>query len=205
MMTRANLFCIVGTMGTVALIAASASPAAAAAQEPGEQRPASEGAAETASFGNTVTLRFAYIESLRTAEPPAAEEVAAEPENSQVIAHHIGVGLGYERALVHGWLNLALSALAFNSQEGWELPAGALLEMPFEWTERLEAYLGTGLAVDLVRESDFSPHFGWAASAGLYGWASERLGANVDLEYRWLPNENLVYDLTIGVAAAARF
>jgi hypothetical protein len=142
---------------------------------------------------------------LHTAEPAAAEEGAAEPEPSRLIAHHVGVGLGYERALVHDWLNLALSALAFNSQEGWEVPAGALLEVPFEWTETVEAYVGTGLAVDLVRESDFSPHLGWAASAGLYAWARERLGANVDLEYRWLPNENLVYDLTIGVAAAARF
>ena len=201
MLSRVNLFC---TVGTVALLAVGASPAAAAVAEPEERPPAGESAAETASFGNTVTLRLAYIESLRTVEAPT-EESAAEPEEARALAHHIGLGLGYERALVHGWLNLALSALAFNSREGWEVPAGALLEMPFEWTERLEAYLGTGLAVDLVRESDFSPHFGWAASAGLYGWASERLGANVDLEYRWLPHQDLVYDLTIGVAAAARF
>ncbi|HEU4579821.1 MAG TPA: hypothetical protein VFS67_16290 [Polyangiaceae bacterium] len=200
-MIRANLFCTVGTLATAALLAVSAS---AAAQEPGERRSAGEASGEAAHFGNTVTLRLAYIESLRTVEPES-EEAPAEREESRALAHHIGVGLGYERALVHGWLNLALSALAFNSQEGWEVPAGALLEVPFEWTEQVEAYLGTGLAVDLVRESDVSPHFGWAASAGLYGWASERLGANVDLEYRWLPNEDLVYDLTIGVAAAARF
>jgi hypothetical protein len=203
MMSRANLFCTVGTLATAALLGLSAAPAAA--EEPGEKGADAEGAQEMASFGNTVTLRLAYIESLRTAEAPTVESAAAESEESRVLAHHLGVGLGYERALVHGWLNLALSALAFNSQEGWEVPAGALLEMPFEWTERLEAYLGTGLAADLVRESDFAPHFGWAASAGLYGWASERLGANVDLEYRWLPHQDLVYDLTIGVAAAARF
>lgn len=204
MMSRANLFCTVGTLTTAALLGLSAAPAAAA-EEPEEKGSSAEGAERTDSFGNTVTLRFAYIESLRTAEAPTEENAALESEDSRVLAHHIGVGLGYERALVHGWLNLALSALAFNSREGWEVPAGALLEMPFEWTEHLEAYLGTGLAVDLVRESELSPHFGWAASAGLYAWASERLGANVDLEYRWLPNEDLVYDLTIGVAAAARF
>jgi hypothetical protein len=198
-MIRAHLFC------SVALLVASAPSVAAAAEEPEEHGPAGEHGAKAESFGNIITLRFAYIESLRTAEPVEAEEGAAEREESRLLGHHIGVGLGYERALVHGWLNLALSALAFNSQEGWEVPAGALLEVPFEWTEHVEAYLGTGLAVDLMRESEVSPHFGWAASAGLYGWASERLGANVDLEYRWLPNENLVYDLTIGVAAAARF
>jgi hypothetical protein len=115
------------------------------------------------------------------------------------------VGLAYERTLVHGWLNAQLSGLAFATAEGWELPAGLLLEMPWEWTDQIEAYLGAGLAVDVLRESKLSPHLGVAASTGIFAWASERLGVNVDVEYRWLPNEQLVYDLTIGAAAAVRF
>jgi hypothetical protein len=39
----------------------------------------------------------------------------------------------------------------------------------------------------------------------MYAWATDEIGANIDVEHRWVQNENRIYDLTVAIGAAARF
>jgi hypothetical protein len=80
-----------------------------------------------------------------------------------------------------------------------------LFEVPWEVSENAELYAGTGFAVDLLREDRLSPTFGIASALGVYAWATREIGANIDLEHRWVPSENRIYDLTVAIGAAARF
>ena len=89
--------------------------------------------------------------------------------------------------------------------EGAELPASLLFEVPWEVSENAELYAGTGFAVDLLREDRLSPTFGIASALGVYAWATREIGANIDVEHRWVPSENRIYDLTVAIGAAARF
>src|SRR5690606_5830060 len=121
------------------------------------------------------------------------------------LTRHSAVGLGLEHTLVPGLLNAQVGALLFFGAEGAEMPASLLLEVPWELSKTIELYAGAGLAADLVREDRLSPSFGIASAAGVYAWATHELGANIDIEHRWVPSEHRIYDLTLAIGASARF
>ena len=121
------------------------------------------------------------------------------------LTRHSAVGLGYEHTIVPGWISAQAGALLFFGEEGGELPASFTLEVPVELSESTELYLGAGVTADLVREDRFAPIFGASSVAGVYAWATSLLGANIEVENRWVPSANRIYDLTVAIGAAARF
>lgn len=153
--------------------------------------------------GGVLSMRIAYVESLERRSPEESEETEAGAPRP--LTRHSAVGLGYEHTVVPGWLSVQAGALLFFGVEGGELPASLTLEVPFELSESTEFYCGAGLTADLVREDRFSPHWGMSSVAGVYAWATSLLGANVEVEHRWVPSANRVYDLTVAIGAAARF
>lgn len=153
--------------------------------------------------GGVLSMRVAYVESLERRGPEESEEVEAGAPRP--LTRHSAVGLGYEHTVVPGWLSVQAGALLFFGVEGGELPASVTLEVPVELSESTEVYFGAGLTADLVREDRFSPHWGMSSVAGVYAWATSLLGANVEVEHRWVPSANRVYDLTVAIGAAARF
>ena len=153
--------------------------------------------------GGVLSMRIAYVESLERRSAEENEEI--EEGAPRPLTRHSAVGLGYEHTVLPGWLSVQAGALLFFGVEGGELPASLTLEMPIELSESTELYFGGGLTADLVREDRFSPHFGLSSVAGVYAWATSLLGANVEVESRWVPSANRVYDLTVAVGAAARF
>jgi hypothetical protein len=178
-------------------IAAEASPADG--DDLGEPEP--EGS-RGHHYGDILSVKIAYVEALDEVE--AEREQEARPEGHP-LTRHSAVGLGLEHTLVAGKLNAHVGALLFFGAEGAEMPASLLLEMPWELSETIEVYAGAGLAADLVREDRLSPSFGLASAAGVYAWATQELGANVDIEHRWVPSEHRIYDLTLAIGASARF
>jgi len=177
-------------------------PAVAAEDQPGPDE--DRGRQEHREHGGGVlSMRIAYVESLENRSPEESEEVEAGAPRP--LTRHSAVGLGYEHTVVPGWLSVQAGALLFFGVEGGELPASITLEMPFELSESTEVYFGGGLTADLVREDRFSPHWGMSSVAGVYAWATSLLGANVEVEHRWVPSANRVYDLTVAIGAAARF
>jgi hypothetical protein len=153
--------------------------------------------------GGVLSMRVAYVESLERRSPEESE--AAEEGAPRPLTRHSAVGLGYEHTVLPGWLSVQAGALLFFGVEGGELPASVTLEMPFELSESTELYFGGGVTADLVREDRFSPHWGMSSVAGVYAWATSLLGANIEVEHRWVPSANRVYDLTVAIGAAARF
>jgi hypothetical protein len=153
-------------------------------------------------YSDILSVKVAYVEALDEVE--AEREQEATPEGHP-LTRHSAVGLGLEHTLLQGRLNAHVGALLFFGAEGAEMPASLLLEMPWELSETIELYAGAGLAADLVREDRLSPSFGLASAAGIYAWATHELGANVDIEHRWVPSEHRIYDLTLAIGASARF
>lgn len=153
-------------------------------------------------YTDILSVKVAYVEALDEVEAEREGEARAE---GHPLTRHSAVGLGLEHALIPGKLNAQIGALLFFGAEGAEMPASLLLEMPWELSETIEVYAGAGLAADLVREDRLSPSFGVASAAGVYAWATHELGANVDIEHRWVPSENRIYDLTLAIGASARF
>ena len=151
--------------------------------------------------GGVLSMRVAYVESLERRGPEEEIEAGAP----RPLTRHSAVGLGYEHTVVPGWLSVQAGALLFFGVEGGELPASVTLEVPVELSESTEVYFGAGVTADLVREDRFSPHWGMSSVAGVYAWATSLLGANVEVEHRWVPSANRVYDLTVAIGAAARF
>lgn len=183
-------------------VARAASPPGAAGLDPDAADSAGVAAAPEhgAHFDDVLSLEVAYIEVLER-RPPSGEAGAG----GHVLNRASAVGLAYEHSVVPGWLNARAGALFFVGLEGSELPSSLLLEVPWELGRSLEVYLGAGLAADLLRDDRFTPSFGLASAAGVYAWATQQLGANIDVEHRWVPNEHRVYDLTVALGAAARF
>lgn len=156
----------------------------------------------TAHLGDVICVKLAYVEALDEVEAEREGEGRAE---GNPLTRHSAVGLGFEHTIVPGWLNAQIGALLFWGAEGAELPSSLLLEMPWELSESTELYFGAGLAADLLREDELSPSFGLASAVGMYAWANHEIGANIDVEHRWVPSENRIYDLTVAIGAAARF
>lgn len=185
-------------------IASLGAPAVAAEARPADNDsagPELEGS-HRHHYDDILSLKVAYVEALDEVE--AEREREATPEGHP-LTRHSAVGLGLEHTLLQGRLNAHVGALLFFGAEGAEMPASLLLEMPWELSETIEVYAGAGLAVDLVREDRLSPSFGLASAAGIYAWATHELGANVDIEHRWVPSEHRIYDLTLAIGASARF
>jgi hypothetical protein len=151
---------------------------------------------------NIITLKVAYVEALDEVE---AEREGEERAEGNLLTRHSAVGLGFEHVLVPGSMNAQIGALLFWGAEGAELPVSVLFEVPWEVSESAEFYVGAGFAADLLREDRLSPTFGIASAIGVYAWATDEIGANIDLEHRWVPSENRTYDLTVAIGAAARF
>jgi hypothetical protein len=178
---------------------AGSTPVALAAHAAGDAEKTPE---QHGHFGDVLSLEVAYIEVLE--QRPTTEE-GGEGGSGHVLNRASAVGLAFEHSLVPGWLNARAGALFFMGLEGTELPTSLLLEIPWEVGRSTEVYLGAGLAADLIREDRFAPSFGLASAAGIYAWATRRLGANIDVEHRWVPSERRIYDLTVAIGAAARF
>jgi hypothetical protein len=178
---------------------AAAEPNPSAGEESGEPEPESS---QGHHYNDILSVRVAYVEALDEVE--AEREQEARPEGHP-LTRHSAVGLGLEHTLLAGKLNAHVGALLFFGAEGAEMPASLLLEMPWELSETIEVYAGAGLAADLVREDRLSPSIGVASAAGMYAWATHELGANVDIEHRWVPSEHRIYDLTLAIGASARF
>ncbi|HTV21111.1 MAG TPA: hypothetical protein VMG12_20640 [Polyangiaceae bacterium] len=191
---HAGLF--VASLGAPA-VAAEAPPIEAESNE--SERRGSHGGHH---YNDILSVRVAYVEALDEVEAEREGEAVAE---GHPLTRHSAVGLGLEHTLVPGLLNAHVGALLFFGAEGAEMPTSLLFEMPWELSEAIEVYAGAGLAADLVREDRLAPSFGLASAAGVYAWATHELGANVDIEHRWVPSEHRIYDLTLAIGASARF
>lgn len=186
-------------------IASVGAPAAAAEARPVDaagEHPAEVGSHASHHYSDILSVKIAYVEALDEVE--AEREGEAPPEGNS-LTRHSAVGLGLEHVLVPGTINAHIGALLFFGAEGAEMPASFLLEVPWELTAAIEVYAGAGIAADLVREDRLAPEFGLASAAGVYAWATPELGANVDIEHRWVPSEHRIYDLTLAIGASARF
>ena len=183
------------------LTACLCAPAAASEAGPDEGQSTHE-ASPGGHHGDVISLRVAYVEALDEVE---AEREGEEEAEGHPLTRHSAVGLGLEHTLIPGRLNAQVGALLFFGAEGAELPSSFLLEVPWALSETVEVYAGAGLAADLVREDRLAPSFGLASAAGMYAWATHELGANFDVEHRWVPSEQRIYDLTVAIGAAARF
>lgn len=186
------------------VIASLGTPAAASETtvEDESSESGNEGSRERHHYSDILSVKIAYVEALDEVEAEREGEARAE---GSPLTRHSAVGLGLEHTLVPGRINAQIGALLFFGAEGAEMPASLLLEMPWELSETIEVYAGAGLAADLVREDRLSPSFGLASAAGVYAWATPELGANVDIEHRWVPSEHRIYDLTLAIGASARF
>jgi hypothetical protein len=152
-------------------------------------------------FHNAFVMKVAYVETRRTA---TAEEV--EYGEAGGLDRHSALGITVERVLVAGWLHAELGTLLSSAPGGQvAFPSTALLKLPVELSEAVEAYFGGGVAVELEREKQWAPNWGVAAAAGLYLWIAPETGFNLDLEQSVLLSDEVVSERSVGGGVVTRF
>ncbi|MEM9070534.1 MAG: hypothetical protein AAGE52_18660 [Myxococcota bacterium] len=118
-----------------------------------------------------------------------------------------GAGIFAETTLIHGWLELELSAQLLRiGGEAWEVPIDLLLKKPFCFGDFIQAYVGIGPAVAVVvAESERETLVGGLIAVGAYLWVTPRFGWDVEVNYAVFGRaQEPVHDITVSVGPAFR-
>lgn len=154
-------------------------------------------------FHNAFVTKVAYVETRRAA---IAEEGEGDEVEAGRLDRHSALGITIERVLVVGWLTAELGTLLSSAPGGQvAFPSTALLKLPLELSEAVEAYFGGGVAVELEREKQWTPNWGVAVSAGVYLWIARETGFNLDLEQSVLWTDEAVSERSVGGGVVTRF
>ncbi len=119
---------------------------------------------------------------------------------------HFGAGLFYERALVHGMLDVEVTALVCRGREATVMPLELLVKKPFVPAPALTLYVGVGPTLDVVivdGEREAFPAL--MAVAGGYVWANSHLGFDFEVSAGHLFEKNGLSEYVFATGPVARF
>ena len=125
-----------------------------------------------AEFPNLVGVRAGYV--------------AVKDSDEDRVVSFIYAGVGYERTLVHRFLELEISvpvAIAPGPELEVGMPIDVHLKIPFHPSDRVSSYIALGPSVDLVVVPELEVMAGGSIAAGTYIWFSSRVGIDVEIDY----------------------
>lgn len=117
-----------------------------------------------------------------------------------------GAGVFGESTLIHGWLELELSASIVSIKDETIVPVDVLLKKPFHFGKIFCPYFSLGPTVSFVFEEDeTTPYFGVAAVVGTYLWFNDSFGLDLEIDYAVLDEGELVQEITFAGGPTVRF
>ncbi len=128
-----------------------------------------------------------------------------EPEGTRYVPAGF-VGVFAERAVVHNWLEVELTAGVGFTADKLSIPIDLHFKKPFHPTHWLAPYVGVGPLLAVVLEPRARLWWGATTTVGAYVWLGERIGLDVELDYNIAVFRRAVgHDLLVAVGPVGRF
>ena len=202
LMKHMRSFCA-GASASVCLVGPSFAFAANAADE---HRGRAEHAGAEEEGRNVLSLELAGLEIVAPAEetggPVSGEESEADGDR---VLRRVGVSIGVERVLVPGWLDAEISVLVAPGSGGLTLPIDLVLKKPFEFSHRVEGFIGLGLATEWFEAGESETAYGAASQLGVYYWVDPHFALAFGGEYNLLLNPEKEHEFVLASGGAFRF
>jgi hypothetical protein len=184
-----------------------AAPSAALAASAADEHPGHAEPADAEEEGrNVLSFKLAGIEILAPAAETGGPVSGEEPDGEgDRVLRRVGVSIGVERVLVPGWLDAEISVLVAPGSGGLTLPIDLVLKKPFEFSDRIEGFIGLGLATEWFEAGESETAYGAASQLGAYYWVDPHFALAFEGEYNLLLSPETEHEFVLASGGAFRF